>query len=242
MKQIIILTGIIVLFLGTNVDAKNINKTIGIESISQINLKLTIGRITIYESNSKKIKISGSITGNSSQGVKVKKIGNIINIKQKIGFFPVKFGETEIFIEIPATFNKDITVRQSTGKLIIQKINVNSLNIKSMAASVDVDDIVFKDLILKAGSGWSNIDLKRKCGNMTIGSSVGKVKLKVDKIGGNIKFNGGTMGGTLVIPQNAPVNITNLGNKNVQIAASTFDEGNYNIFIKPGVGKIRVIN
>lgn len=242
MKQIIILTGIIVLLLTTNIEAKNINETIGIKGISQIDLKLTIGQVTIYESNSEKIEIGGSITGNSSQGVEVKRLGEVVNIKQKIGFFPVKFGVTEIMIGIPATFNKDITVSQSTGKLKIQKINVDSIEIKTMAASLDVDDILFKDLILKTGPGWSDIDLKRKSGNIVIDSGVGKVKLKVDKIGGDIRFNGGTVGGTLVIPQNAPVDITNLGNKKGQISALTSDEGLYNIFIKPGVGKLKVIN
>ena len=242
MKQIIILAGIIFMLMGTNVDAKNVNKTIGIESINQIDIEIKIGKVTIYESDSEKIKINGSITGNSSRGIESKILGDTAKIKQKIGFIPIKFGVTEIFIGIPANFNKNVTVRQSTGKLIIKTINVDSLNIKTRAASLDVDDIVFKDFNLKAGSGRSNVDLKRKCGNMTIDSSVGKVKLKIDEIGGDIKFYGGTMGGALVIPKNAPVDIIKRGDKKCQISATTSDKGNYNIFIKPGVGKIKVIN
>lgn len=242
MKNIIILAVIIVLLVGTNVDAKDINETIGIESINHIDIKLLIGRVTIYECNSENIEIVGSITGNSSKGVEINILGDVLKIKQKVGFFPVKYGVTEIMIGIPKTFHKDLTVRQNTGKLKLEKIDVNSLNIKTMAASLGINDIVFNDLVLKTGPGWCNIDLKRKTGNIHIDSGVGKVKMKVNEIGGDIKFNGGTMGGTLVIPENAPVDITNHGNKKCQISAIISDEGNYSIFLNPGVGKLKVIN
>jgi len=242
MKQIIIVTGIIIILLTSNVNAKNINQTIGIKDIIQINLNFKIGRVNIYEGDCENINIKGKITGNSSKGLEIKKINNIINIKQKLGFVPIKYGKTEIFVEIPSNYNKNISVNQSTGKLIINKLNLDSLNIKCTAASVDINDIVFKSLILKTGSGWSNINLNKKSGNIKIDSNVGKSVLNVDQIGGDIIFDVGTMGGTIIIPQDSPINVHNSDNKKVDISANFLDEGKYNLYLKPGVGKIKVNN
>jgi len=220
----------------------NIRKSISIENVSQIEAKFTIGRITIYESNNEMIEITGSISGNSSKGIELKKLGDTIYIEQKTGYFPIKVGITKIFIGIPANYSNDLTIQQLTGKLSIKSIDIDTLNIKTSAASTLVDDILFKNLNLKAGSASSDINLKRKSGNIFVDSSVGRVNIDIEEVSGDIRFEGGTMGGKLVIPKNAVSEIINIGNNNCKINAHTSENKNYRIIIKAGVGKIKVTN
>lgn len=226
---------------GRFMNTKTINETISIEGVSQIDAKFTIGRVTIYESDKEEIEVSGSISGNSSRGVEVQKQGDIIYIKQKIGYFPIRIGITRVYIGIPNNYSNNLNIHQRTGNLTIKKLSIGTLNIKTTAASISVDDILFENLNLKAGSASSIIDLKRKSGNITIDSSVGKVNITIDKIAGDISFDGGTMGGNLVIPEKSPVNIINIGNSSkCKISAKTSEEKSYSMILKPGVGRIKV--
>src|SRR6056297_1899695 len=251
MKKLLIISIIIVMAYSSIVNAQssleggflnmqNIKKSISIENVSQIEAKFTIGRITIYESNNEMIEITGSISGNSSKGIELKKLGDTIYIKQKVGYFPIKVGITRIFIGIPVNYSNDLTIKQLTGKLTIKNIDIDTLNINTSAATTLVDDILFENFNLKAGSASSNINLKRKSGNIFVNSTIGRVNINIKEISGDINFEGGTMGGKLVIPKNAQVEIINIGNKNCKINAHTSKKKNHRIIIKAGVGKIKV--
>ena len=219
---------------------KTIDKSCDPNGVSQLDITIKQGTVTIYKSNNGLIQLSGSITGNSSKGVEIKKATNVVYIKQKIGLgFPFKIGFTKIFIGIPSHFDGNLSIAHyGGGKLILKDISVKSLAIKSLVAKLLIDDIVFEDILLKSGTSGSKIDLKRECGNISVNSTVGKVNFNMDKIGGNLEFNGGVSGGSLIIPSDAPVKIINRGNKKDSDRSSSKDV--YNFILKPGVGKIKI--
>lgn len=217
---------------------KQIDEHIPLNGIQTIDLKIIEGYITIYETDQKRLEITGSI-GNCTKDIEIKTNGNYISIHQKIRKSPMNFGGSNLYIGIPASYKENLTVIQTTGRLTIRDVNLASLYVESKVAKLKINDIMFQHFILKNGNRSCDVVLKRKIGTIKIYSFVGKVNLSLEDIGGDIQITSGNMGGAIKLPHHAPIKIT--GDKKCRVEATTANE-KYELRLHANVGKIQVRN
>lgn len=225
----------------------NINKTISIEGINNIDISVGALEATISSYNGDEVKIVGSL-GEYVDDLEVNTSGNTISIKDKIfysSFIGVNFGDNthSLDIMIPEKYMGDLKYAYGASSTKITDIKVDKLKIEGGAGELIADNIVFNNLDLNAGVGSTKLYLKEKCGDINAKGGVGEVYIDMREVGGNLIYDGGVGSAEIRIPVDSPVRIntkSGLGQSNIR--ARTSNEGTYTFDLNVGIGEIKVDN
>lgn len=196
------------------------NQKIPCNGTDSLNLNIKVGNIVVHKIEGTKITIKGSL-GRLCKGFTINKVNNEMKIQQSVNLFPIKIGSpnsVNVTIGIPPGL-KNIKIKHELGDLDVKYIEIQEIEIRSIAAGLLIDDIFCDYLNVKVGTKTANIRLHRKCGDIKIHSRSGKFNLELGEVGGDLKCSAGPRGGNIKIPKDSKIMIRKRGVRKDKINA-----------------------
>ena len=166
----IVLTILLIGLLISNVELINIfskeneyivyENEFDVSNIETINLDWTSGSINIYKYDSNKIKVvqKSRYELTEEQLVNINYKDETILIKEgkkKIGFFFLGFGSksSNLDVYLPDKEFEEVSVKLSSGKASLEKINSNKINVKVSSGKIDISKIISQNIKINVLSG-----------------------------------------------------------------------------------------
>lgn len=226
-------------------DVVNTNNSIPLKDEKKIDIEITGGEIELagYDGDEVTISVKSNLENdiiNLSKSKETIKVDDNINIGIDLSGNNI---QREIIINIPYSFNGDIEFKYGAGKVEVEGINCDTIDIDGGAGELKVNDILFNKLYFSAGVGKSDIELLRKCGEIYIDGGVGAVEISLAEVGGNLSYDGGVGSAKIKVPENSPVYFnTSSGLGRTNINAITSSEKTYEFDIDVGIGEVNIYN
>lgn len=181
----------------------------------------SIKTVIIPEENRQTIEVQYKGSGKAS----VKRRGAKILVKEEQHWFPIKFNR-ELKVYVPATFDRNISVQMTSGKLNFSgQVNqdlmqLESLTVQLNSGNLQLDHVFVEQLQLTGSSGRMNIDsITAKTGIVELSSgtvqvtnyrgaldaklSSGKLDVDVAKLQAPIKIEATSGKASLTLPSDA---------------------------------------
>lgn len=206
--------------------SEDVNEALEITDSTRVKINISVAKLTIKSTDGDKLTVVSR--GNEKYGkIKVSSSGNKITIADEDrNVWPGISGphgnvNRTVVIEIPKTFKGDMDITSGVGATTIEDISFKKVTIDGGVGSIDINNITFEDLKLKQG--------------------VGAVHMTLNKIEGDLQYEGGVGAADITIPDNSPVNIkTQSGLGKCNVSAKTSSEGKYEFDLTSGIGEISV--
>ncbi|ASW44023.1 DUF4097 family beta strand repeat-containing protein [Clostridium isatidis] len=228
----------------TNKDGEKVNIKESIEGISNLDIEIDVSNLNIMYYDGEEVEISG-VLGEESEGIKVDKNFNELEIEEKYNNSNNLNSDTssDLTIKIPSSYNGNLKLSLGVGSCKVKDLILESMEVNAGVGELYIEDVSFNELNLESGLGDININTNKKTGDMNIKGGVGNINITLGDINGNLKFEGGLGDATIVIPEDAPVNIkTSSGLGSVNASAKTSGENKYLFDINMGIGELNIKN
>lgn len=224
--------------------AGDVNETISIDGVSNLNLDIGVSDIDIYVVDGNEVKIERVCRGKVYGELNIDKDGDTINIieegvKTKLNNISHK---NSLKIGVPKEFKGNLELDYGVGDCNIEALTFNDAEISSGVGTLEINNLICNDFSLEQGVGDSDITLE-KSGEIQIEGGVGKTELYIKEVGGNLTYEGGVGDADIYIPKNSPVRFeTESGLGKCKVKAETSGENTYVYDLSVGMGNINVDN
>jgi len=228
-----------------NLDIDN-NK---IEEISTSSIPNNINKLDIDISVSNlKIETSKKLEISANDNIKLTKKNNTLYIEEKSKKILNRKKENNVVLYIPNDYIiEEINLDTGAGKLEIESLNVNNLELELGAGNVEINNLfVQKEANIDTGAGNVVIN-KGNINNLDLDMGLGNITLNTKLIGkNNIDCGVGNVNLTLLgniedykIDLNKGLGSTTINGDKIT-KNTTIGEGNNTLYIDGGVGKINI--
>ena len=188
---------------GFKVEKKDVNLTnsFNLDEIEEIEISSTSEAISIAQSpdNQAHFYLTGVMAGNANPRLDISEGKNDgvlkYSIDQSYRFLTFEsFGVLNLKVEIPANYNKELSVKSVSGKIEIGNFSLSSLEAKSTSGRIKISNVA-GPLDLRTVSGRIDADLNQVDGDINIETTSGRINLDLPKtIDGELNFES-TSGG-----------------------------------------------
>lgn len=226
-----------------NIENENLENLYNLEISNRINaldINVKSVNITIKESSTLKLETN-------SKYIKYKEKDNKLSItEENHNYLNNKNGDLIIYLPVDYFFD-DVSIENGAGKIKIDIINANNLNLNLGAGKVDIQNLtIANETEIDGGAGEMNIK-NSHLNNLDLDMGVGKITLSA-KITGNSKINSGV--GEMIINLNGTeedykiridkgIGSATLDGKNME-DDTYYGNGTNIINIDGGVGSIKI--